>query len=60
MEKTLSFVWWQKEKSEYEWMDSKNMHAHFIKNTNQKYNFEKQTNTWQDRNYNLKWKVWLS
>jgi hypothetical protein len=24
------------EKSEYEWMDSKNMHAHFIENTNQK------------------------
>jgi hypothetical protein len=32
------------EKSGYEWMNSKNMHAHLIKNTKQKYNFEEQTN----------------
>jgi hypothetical protein len=24
------------EKSEYEWMNSENMHAHFIENTNKK------------------------
>jgi hypothetical protein len=38
-------------------MNSKNMHAHLIKNTKQKYNFEEQTNIWQQWNYNLKWKV---
>jgi hypothetical protein len=38
--KSIAICLMAQEKSEYEWMDSKNMHAHFIlKNTNQKVQF---------------------
>jgi hypothetical protein len=56
--KSIAICLMAQEKSEYEWMDSKNMHAHFIlKILIKRYNFKKQTSTWRERNYNLQQKA---
>jgi hypothetical protein len=46
---------WNKKKSEYERIDSENMHADFIKNTSQNYKFNNQTILSTNKNYKWKW-----